>query len=171
MRYFKQGRHDGLCGFYAVLNAFRFLQHAAGHTYLRDDDGALFDDAVECLARVPGVDIRVLKSNAAIGGIDQFQIRDLCQILAQRIDLAVQIDLIGSRQAMPFRQRYRALWNQGKVFAAISAYRDGSHWTLATHHLPDAYRLIDEGRSRTMRLNDPEGPKLAADAAVIAQLL
>lgn len=170
MRYFKQGEHDGLCGLYAVINSFRYLQQAAGHDYLLDRDALFFDEAVECLARVPGVDIRVLKSNSLIGGIDQFQIRDLCRIFAERIDLEITIDLVGPRQQMPFAQRYRALWQYGRAFAVIAAHRGGTHWVGAAGHQADTYRLIDGGRSRSVRFNSGRGPKLATDAAVVLTL-
>ncbi|MGY4398053.1 hypothetical protein ACVWZA_003255 [Sphingomonas sp. UYAg733] len=170
MRYFSQGDHDGLCGFFAVLNAFRFLQQSSGHSVLIDNDTAFFDEAVECLARVPGVDIRVLKSNPAIGGIDQFQIRDLCALFAERIDLGITVGIIGPRQRMPFARRYRSLWRCGKAFGVIAAHRDGSHWIVAARHNQDAYLLIDEGTSRSIPLKPAEEPKLAADAAVILAL-
>ncbi|MEG3088508.1 hypothetical protein [Sphingomonas sp. PB4P5] len=167
MRYFKQGQHDGLCGFYAALNAFRYIQHTAKHILLREEDAAFYDEGVECLARVPGIDIRVLKSNSAIGGIDQFQIRDLCRIFAERIDLDISIELIGHRQRMSFSQRYGSLWAHGKAFAVIAAHRDGSHWVVAARHQTHAYQLIDNGRSQPIALRGGDGPQLATDAAVV----
>ena len=46
MRFYKQGPHDGLCGFIAVLNAFRILEHGADHEFACDDDHEFFDEAV-----------------------------------------------------------------------------------------------------------------------------
>ena len=171
MRYFKQGDHDGLCGFYAVLNAFRYLQHETGHQVLIDDDAAFFDEAVECLARLPGIDIRILKANSDVGGIDQYQIRDLCRLLAERIELDVSIELAGRKQAMPFRQRYRSLWKQGRSFAIIAAYRDGSHWIAATRGELNACCVIDAGHARLPSFVANDEPRLARDAAVILREL
>lgn len=67
MRYYKQGQHDGLCGFVAALNVLDFLQRRTGHAFARDDDAAFFDEAVECVARVPGCDLRILKSDPRWG--------------------------------------------------------------------------------------------------------
>lgn len=65
--YYKQGPHDGLCGFVAALNALRFLLRCTDHPVARDDDAAFFDEAVECLARVPGCDLRILKATRQWG--------------------------------------------------------------------------------------------------------
>lgn len=167
MPYFKQGSHDGLCGFYAVLNAFRHLQRATGHTFLLDDDPEFFDEAIECLARTPGVDMRILKGNPAVGGMDQFTIRDLCVLFAERIDLPIAIDIVGSRQRMPFARRYKSLRAVSERFAIIASHRDGTHWVAAVDHDADSYRLIDHGRSRLIALRGGDGPKLASDVAVV----
>ncbi len=169
--YFMQGSHDGLCGLYATLNGFRALQEASTKQFLRHDDHAFFDEAVECLARVPGVDIRILKNNPLIGGIDQFQIRDLCTLLAERMNIRMEIAVIGPNQRMPFARRYRALHAGGRPFAIIAAHRNGSHWTVVAGHERNAYLSIDRGRSEEIDFKSGgESRKLASDAAVVLTL-
>ncbi len=167
VRYFQQGTHDGLCGFYAVLNAFRYVQQQSGHDYLRDDDAAFFDEAVECLARVPGVDIRIMKNDNAFGGIDQFQIRDLCKIFSERVDLDVAVNMITGRQSIPFRRRYRMLLKHQKMFALIVAYRDGSHWVAVAPSHHDGYLLLDDGTFRETQFGHQDAPVLARNASVL----
>jgi len=165
-RYFKQGAHDGLCGFYATLNAFRYLLEATGQ-YPIHDDWAFFDEAVECLARVPGVGVRILMNDHRVGGIDQYQIRDLCSILAERLDLAIDIALIGPGKKMPFARRYRALQSRGQPFVLIVAHRDGSHWTVVTGYERHAYCLIDDGLCRSIPIKNDERRQFASDSAVV----
>lgn len=170
MGYFKQGSHDGLCGLYATVNSFRALQEASTNQFLRHDNHAFFDEAVECLARVPGVDIRILKNSPLVGGIDQFQIRDLCTLLAERINIRMEISVIGPDQRMPFARRYQALHAVNQPFAIIAAHRDGSHWTVVARHERNAYLSIDGGRSEEISFRSGESRKLASNAAVVLTL-
>ncbi len=170
MGYFKQGSHDGLCGLYATLNGILALQEASTIQFLGYNNHAFFDEAVECLARVPGIDIRILKSCPVVGGIDQFQIRDLCTLLAERMNIPMEIAVIGPDQRMPFARRYRALHAGNQPFAIIAAYRDGSHWTVVARHERNAYRSIDGGRSAEIYFKTGESRKLANDAAVVLTL-
>ncbi len=166
MRYYKQGPHDGLCGFVAALNALRFLQRCTDHLFARDDDAAFFDEAVECLARVPGCDLRILKSDPAVGGIDPFQVRDLCRVFAERVALPVNVALASGPDKMPIAARYRGLLSQNDTFAIIVPYRDGSHWVTLLPADSKSYRIIDQGRTLTTLLRGGDGPRLATDTAV-----
>lgn len=168
-RYFRQGEHDGLCGFYAVFNAFRSLQWQTGHHYLRDDDSAFFDEAVECLARVPGTDIRVLKNNYLSGGTDPLQIRALCEIFAERIDLNIEIEFATSSSPIPFRRGYQRLFKQSEKFAMIVVLRDGSHWMVATPKQRDTYFLVDGGAACSVRFGAPTAAAFAQDAMIVVK--
>jgi hypothetical protein len=166
MRYYKQGPHDGLCGFVAALNALRFLQRCTDHLFARDDDAAFFDEAVECLARVPGCDLRILKSDPAVGGIDPFQVRDLCRIFAERVALPINVTLASGPGKMPIAARYHGLLSQSDMFAIIVPYRDGSHWIALLPLDTKSYRVIDQGRASSTLLRGGDGPRLATDTAV-----
>ncbi len=167
MRFYKQGPHDGLCGFIAVLNAFRILEHGAGHEFACNDDHEFFDEAVEALARVPGVDIRILRGNPAVGGIDQFQVRDLATVFAERIAFPVAVTLINTNARMPFASRYRKLLATEDNFALIVPYRDHSHWITIAPKDRTSYYLIDEGEPYPIALRGGTGPKLANDVIII----
>lgn len=167
MRFYRQGPHDGLCGFIAVLNAFRILEHGADHQLACDDDHVFFDEAVEALARVPGVDIRILKGDPAVGGIDQFQVRDLAVVLAERIAFPVVVTLVGADGRMPFASRYRKLLATNDNFAVIVPYRDHSHWVTIAPKDRTFYYLIDEGEACPLALRGGDGPKLANDVAIV----
>jgi hypothetical protein len=170
MLYYKQGPHDGLCGFIAVLNAFRILEHGPDHQLACDDDHDFFDEAVEALARVPGVDIRILRGNPTVGGIDQFQVRDLAIVLAERIELPVAVELINTNAKMPFASRYRKLLAATDNFALIVPYRDYSHWITIAPKDRTSYYLIDEGEASPLALRGGDGPKLANDMAIVLTL-
>jgi hypothetical protein len=167
MRYYKQGPHDGLCGFVATLNALRFVQRCTGHPFARDDDAAFFDEAVECLARVPGCDLRILKSDPAVGGIDPFQVRDLCRMFAERIALPINVTLASGADKMSIAARYRGLLSQNDTFAIIVPYRDGSHWVTLLPVDSRSYRVIDQSRASVTLLRGGDGPRLASDTAII----
>ncbi len=167
MRFYRQGPHDGLCGFIAVLNAFRILEHGADHEFACDDDHEFFDEAVEALARVPGVDIRILRGNPAVGGIDQFQVRDLAMVFAERIAFPVAVTLINTHAEMPFASRYRKLLATTDNFAIIVPYRDHSHWITIAPKDRTSYYLIDGGEACPIALRGGDGPKLANDVAII----
>jgi hypothetical protein len=165
MLYFKPGRHDGLCGFVAAINAIRYLERsAASAAQLREAE--FFNEAVECLARVPGCDLRILKSDPAIGGVDPFQIRDLCVLLSERIGLAVQVTLANVSEKLPFDLRYRAAFERGRPFAFVVPYRDGSHWVAALPNDDQSYKLVDDGGARICLLRRGDGPKLAAQSVI-----
>jgi hypothetical protein len=166
-RYYRQGPHDGLCGLYATLNAFRCLTDGSDGQGIIDDDRTFFNEAVECLARVGGVGVRVIMNDPYIGGVDQYQMRDLAVALAERINLDVRVTLIGPEAAMTFARRYRTLQAFGEPFSVIAAFRDGSHWVAITRHSRDAYGLIDGGRCRIISLRDKAAPRLAKDAALV----
>jgi len=170
MRFYKQGPHDGLCGFIAVLNAFRILEHGADHEFPCDDGHEFFDEAVEALARVPGVDIRILRGNPAVGGIDQFQVRDLAIVLAERIAFPVAVELIDTNAKMPFTSRYRKLLAATDDFALIVSYRDHSHWVTIAPKDRTSYYLIDEGEAHPVALRGGDGPKLANNVAIVLTL-
>jgi hypothetical protein len=170
MRFYKQGPHDGLCGFMAVLNAFRILEHGADHEFACDDDHEFFDEAVEALARVPGVDIRILRGNPAVGGIDQFQVRDLAMVFGERIAFPVAVELINTNAKMPFASRYRKLLAATGGFALIVPYRDHSHWVTIAPKDRTFYYLIDEGEAHPVALRGGDGPKLANDVAIVLTL-
>lgn len=170
MRFYKQGPHDGLCGFVAVLNAFRILEHGADHEFACDDNHEFFDEAVEALARVPGVDIRILRGNPAVGGIDQFQVRDLAMVFAERIALPVVVTLVSADAKKPFAPRYRKLLATAENFALIVPYRDHSHWITTAPKDRASYYLIDEGEARPIALRGGDGPKLANDVAIVLTL-
>jgi hypothetical protein len=167
MRFYRQGPHDGLCGFIAVLNAFRILEHGPDHQFACDNDHEFFDEAVEALARVPGVDIRILRGNPAVGGIDQFQVRDLAIVLAERVAFPVAVTLINTNAKMPFASRYRKLHATTDNFALVVPYRDHSHWITAAPKDRTFFYLIDEGESYTIALRGGDGPKLANDVAIV----
>lgn len=167
MLYYKQGPHDGLCGFIAVLNAFRILEHGPDHQSACDDDHEFFDEAVEALARVPGVDIRILRGNPAVGGIDQFQVRDLAIVFAERIALPVVVTLVSAEAKMPFASRYRKLLATTDNFAVIVPYRDHSHWITIAPKDRASYYLVDEGEASLIALRGGDGPKLANDVAIV----
>jgi hypothetical protein len=167
MRFYKQGPHDGLCGFIAVLNAFRILEHGADHEFACDDGHEFFDEAVEALARVPGVDIRILRGNPAVGGIDQFQVRDLAIVLAERIAFPVAVALLNTNAKMPFASRYRKLLATTDNFAVIVPYRDHSHWITIAPKDRTFYYLIDDGEASLVALRGGDGPKLANDVAIV----
>jgi hypothetical protein len=167
MRYYKQGPHDGLCGFVAALNALRFLQRCTGHAFARDDDAVFFDEAVECLARVPGCDLRILKGDPAVGGIDPFQVRDLCRMFTERVALPINVTLTSGPEKMPIAARYRGLLSQNDTFAIIVPYRDGSHWVTLLPLDKKSYRVIDQGRASITLLRGGDGPRLASDTAII----
>lgn len=165
MLYFKPGPHDGLCGFVAAINAIRYLERfAASATQLKEAE--FFNEAVECLARVPGCDLRILKSDPAIGGVDPFQIRNLCVLLTERIGLAVQVTLGNVSERLPFEVRYRSAFEKGKPFAFVVPYRDGSHWVAALPCDERSYRLVDDGSARICRLRGGDGPKLATKSII-----
>jgi hypothetical protein len=165
MRFYKQGPHDGLCGFIAVLNAFCILEHGPDHEFACDDDHEFFDEAVEALARVPGVDIRILRGNPAVGGIDQFQVRDLAIVFAERIAFPIAVTLANAKT--PFASRYRKLLATTDSFAVIVPYRDHSHWITIAPKDRTFYYLIDEGEAHPIALRGGNGPKLANDVAIV----
>lgn len=168
MRYFRQGPHDGLCGFFAAINGVRFLQSEAGCANDIDDD-AFFNEAVECLARIPGCDLRILKNDLAIGGIDPFQVRDLCVALAERLNLPLSVSPPAFIK-MRFSARYRLAYANANRFALVAPLRDGSHWIAALKHSKMAYRLVDDGRDSVTPLSGPSVPRLATDAVVELRL-
>lgn len=169
MRYFRQGPHDGLCGFVAAINAVRFLQHEIGRAdEINEYD--FFDESVECLARLPGCDLRVLKNDPAVGGIDPFQIRDLCISLVERLALPVTVSPPAVIK-MRFATRYRLAYAEGQKFALVAPFHDGSHWVAALSHSDRTYCLVDHGRATITALSGPSTPKLAADAVVELRLL
>lgn len=168
MRYFRQGPHDGLCGFFAAINSVRFLQHEAGRAGdISDND--FFNEAVECLARVPGCDLRVLKNDAAVGGIDPFQVRDLCVTLTERLALPLTVSPPAMIE-MRFSTRYRLAYAEGHQFALVAPFHDGSHWIAALSHSAMSYRVIDHGRASVTMISGSEKSKLAADAVVELRL-
>ena len=167
MLYYKQGPHDGLCGFIAVLNAFRILEYGPDHQFACNDDHEFFDEAVEALARVPGVDIRILRGNPSVGGIDQFQVRDLAMVFAERIAFPVVVTLANTAAKSPFASRYRELLATTDSFAVIVPYRDHSHWITIAPKDRTSYYLIDEGKSYPIALRGGDGPKLANDVAIV----
>jgi hypothetical protein len=168
VRYFSQGPHDGLCGFFAAINAVRFLQHEAGRA---DDinENDFFNEAVECLARLPGCDLRILKNDPAVGGIDPFQVRDLCVALTERLALPLTVSSPAVIE-MRFSTRYRLTYADGQQFALVAPFRDGSHWIAALSHSSMTYHLIDHGRATVTPLSGPATPKLAVDAVVELRL-
>lgn len=166
MRYFRQGPHDGLCGFFAALNGLWFLAYRGRQTDAAEDRESFFDEAVECLARVPGIDIRVLKGDPETGGIDQFQIRDLCRIMIERLSLRITAEIADPREPMSFVARYLVLLSTNEPFAIIAAHQDGSHWITAVPNDRTRYGLIDRGKLSLTSLNRGSGPRLASDAVV-----
>lgn len=166
MPYFRQGPYDGLCGFISTLNALRYLQRCIDHPLAQDDDQTSFDEAVECLFRVPGCDLRILKGDPAIGGIDPFQVRDLCVIMANRFDIPLTVVLRSASTRIPFATRYRAAYIKGDHFAFVVPYRDDSHWVAALPHDKSSYRLVDEGQASNIRLRGGEGPKFATHSII-----
>jgi hypothetical protein len=168
LRYYRQGPHDGLCGFFASINAVRFLQHEAGRAHdISEND--FFNEAVECLARLPGCDLRILKNDAAVGGIDPFQVRDLCVALTERLALPVFVSPPAVIE-MRFSTRYRLAYADGTQFALVAPFHDGSHWIAALSHSSMTYHLIDHGRATVTPLSGPATPKLAVDAVVELRL-
>ncbi|WP_294312332.1 hypothetical protein [uncultured Sphingomonas sp.] len=165
MLYFKPSPHDGLCGFVAAINAIRYLQRRAALTE-QLDDAEFFNEAVECLARVPGCDLRILKNDPAIGGIDPFQIRDLCVLISERVGLGVHVRLANVSEKLPFAARYRSAFERGVPFAFVVPYRDGSHWVAALPNDDQSYRLVDDGGARICLLRRGDGPKLAAQSVI-----
>jgi len=166
VHYFKQSPHDGLCGFYAAINAVHSFREVACPPLNCDDMQELFDEAVECLFRVPGCDLRILKGDPAVGGIDSFQVRDLCVIMADRFDLPLSVALRTGSTRIPFATRYRTAYAKGDHFAFIVPYRDDSHWVAALPHDKSSYRLVDEGRASITRLRGGGGPKFATHSIV-----
>jgi hypothetical protein len=170
MTHFKQGLHDGLCGFYAALNAIRSFAGDANPPLNDIDAQTIFDEAVECLFRVPGCDLRILKGDPAIGGIDALQVRDLCALLSDRFDLPLTIKLSRPVEKRPFAARYRAYCAEGNRFAFVVPYRDDSHWVTALPYDRHSYRLIDNGRALVTPLRGGDGPRLATHSVVELKL-
>ncbi|MGR6331479.1 hypothetical protein ACU5AX_20680 [Sphingomonas sp. XXL09] len=168
MRYFRQGPHDGLCGFIAAINAVRFLQHEAGRGDDIDED-EFFNEAVECLARLPGCDLRVLKNDPSLGGIDPFQVRDLCVAITERLALPLTVSPPAVLKTR-FSNRYRLAYAEGQRFAFVAPLRDGSHWIAALRHDNMSYGLVDDGRATVTPLSGPKALSLAADAVVELRL-
>ncbi|WP_294211009.1 hypothetical protein [uncultured Sphingomonas sp.] len=169
LRYFRQGPHDGLCGFVAAINAVRFLQHAVDrHDDINEND--FFNEAVECLARLPGCDLRILKNDPAVGGIDPFQVRDLCVSLVERLALPLTVSPPAVTK-MRFATRYRLAYAEGQQFALVAPFRDGSHWVAALSHSDRTYCLVDHGYATITALSKPSAPKLATDAVVELRLV
>jgi hypothetical protein len=166
MVYYRQSPHDGLCGFISALNALRFLQQRTNHLFADSDDQTFFDEAIECLARVPGCDLRILKGDPMFGGIDPFQVRDLCRLIAERTSMRIDVTLNLGDPKVPIAARYRSLLNNSEIFACIASYRDGSHWVALLPYDLKAYQIVDQGKATVVPVRGGGGPKLANDMLI-----
>lgn len=166
MEYFAQAQHDGLCGLYAALNGFAHLSPEAGmqESFVSDVDRQdFFDCAIDSLARVPGVDIRVVKGSL---GLDEFQIEELCRIIAIRRALPVSVDRQTFRRPKRFSERYSELVSYPQAFALLIPFLDNSHWvTIVRSDRSGFYTLVDNGPSVETRLG--EGRRYSRTDAII----
>lgn len=166
MYQYSQATHDGLCGFYAVLNAFAHLSSEPGMNESLVTDAqqqSFFDDGVESLARLPGISARVLKGND--GGIDETQIEDLCRIIVRRRNLPISVKR--ARTARVFHHRYSELASHPQPFALIIPLEDRSHWvTVVRADKADHYTLIDNAEPKIKKLGAKAG-YCSADAIIL----
>lgn len=165
--YFKQG-DDGLCGFYAIINAVKYLNNSssdAGPSEFSDEK--LFDEAVESLARTYGADIRILKRNPDVGGIDVFQIAPLVSDLIYRLQLPYSVSI--HRGEETFSQIYRTAWRSSKNFALAICYRNGKHWVTAARRNETEYWLIDNSQPKVGLVDARTSPQLSGTGCLITR--
>ncbi|WP_292026578.1 hypothetical protein [Brevundimonas sp. UBA2416] len=129
---FQQAEYDGLCGFYAALNAMRFLeeQNPARFGPLPRKDQDLFNDAVDCLSAI-GVGIDIIRGD---GGLIEGRIARVCSALKLEYDLPIRVHRISRLHKSNWRSFSDVLaaakqLSPSKAFAIVASCEDGRHWT------------------------------------------
>ena len=149
MEWFAQGKNDGLCGFYAALNAISFLLNKAGQPLPFAKKQKFFDKAVDFLIEDEPLhgpsSLSILKGNSEQGGICQSRIAKLCQRIATDQGLSIEIEE-APRQCgrLNFQGFFDKVVQQGDNFAIIAATRGGGHWVVvAAGPRKDRFIIID----------------------------
>lgn len=169
MYVYQQGRHDGLCGLYAILNAFRHLERQSPDSFsLTVDNQAYFDEMVEVLARCGGASLRMLVGNSDIGGLDVNYIAAVCHRYIRNNDLPIKIDFCSRWKKLTFIERYSWLQRRGIPFAFIAAHRNGGHWVAVGDSGPGHYDMIDEGEVYRKDFADRSFPLKGTEGIVLS---
>jgi len=172
MRFFAQAEYDGLCGFYAALNALRWIDSSTENKKPTEQENQyFFVEAVTCLARVRGVTIQILKNDPNVGGIDRLQIKELCELIVERLELPFKVeDSTNSRRS--FLELMRTLKSDKRKFAAIVGTPNGGHWVVvADHRDTSAYHLIDNSAPVRTPFTGLGSRKLSGEDVVILRPL
>lgn len=158
VKHYNQG-NDGLCGVYAALNAYSYLLEKRGTPLTDDQHYPLFDAAIDCLMRDRSIPndrsaLRIVKNNAAEGGINQQQIAELCISLSRWLKIDVDVEACPKKSgSISFAKLFSRERENGTDFALIVAERGGGHWVAAVpHRLKSHFRMIDNDAPRRMRL-------------------
>ena len=175
-QWFVQGQHDGLCGFYAALNA---IWDFVAHSYVVDqseDESELdyglfgrdgrrrkfFDECVECLGRIGGINI--LKSHPAVGGLDVFRLEEFVGLVArtQQLPLTAKRFAFQDECEMSFNKALASLESKiGETyddFALICGAEAGGHWVTILRKSKGGFKLIDPGDGQEQELSHRNEP-------------
>ena len=169
MYVFQQAKHDGLCGFYAVLNALRHLEEQSPDSFsLAADNQEFFDEMIEMLARCGGASLRMVAGNTENGGLDVNYIAALCQRFIRQNNLPLNIRFMRESDKLTFTSQYRKLRWQNIPFALIAAHRNGEHWVAVGNNGPEHYDFIDEGKMKRKALTDRSFPLKGTEGLMLS---
>lgn len=155
-QWFRQGSHDGLCGFYATLNAVWPLVpklHDKGElepycSFGKDRAGRqlFFDEAVDLLSRVGGAEIKTIKGHSLFGGIDQYQIEELVSRMARYWRRPLSTVMLHEWQHGLTTAKLLESEDKRGRFAWVASANDGGHWVTVCK-IDDRFKIIDPDAS------------------------
>lgn len=173
MEWFAQGENDGLCGFYASLNAISYLMKKAGWPLVKAERQSFFDSAVDCLMedeKLAGVSaLQILKGNDELGGICQVQIAGLCKRIGYHEKLAISVEEKPNNiDPVDFKKMFTKEMESGNTFSMIVVRRGGDHWVVvAPHQRKDHFTLIDNKAPVGRRFTDQPSEYVSSEAVIL----
>lgn len=129
---FQQGKYDALCGFYAVLNAFRWLESLSSEPFdLPAEDQDFFNEAVSLLAEVRGAQLRLIRGDE---GFTEPKLAALCRKVIAHYDAPLVVAVVSKMRPLPssflrLRRGAREVARRGP-FALVASCDQGCHWTV-----------------------------------------
>lgn len=129
---FQQGKYDGLCGFYSVLNAFRWLESLSFEPFgLPSNDQLFFNEALGLLTKVRGASLRLIRGDE---GFTEPKLAALSRQLIATYHLPLSVRTVSKMRPLPssFSNLSEAAHQIAgtKPFALVTSCDRGGHWTV-----------------------------------------
>ena len=140
--WYRQGPWDGLCGFYAALNALCGLFPDL-HKANRKERREMFDEAVEQLTRTAGVTTRILQGDSDKGGIDQYQIAEFVSRTARLWRKRADVELLHELELSRTLDQFLAYEGTVGRFSLVCGRSAGGHWATVIRKPQGELFLVD----------------------------